>query len=94
MRKGSRNVPKSKASATTLFYWKNKKSAKHHSDSNNSGHPKDEFSHTDGYKRKHANARANALKIKPNQDMVTQKDGSLKPGNRKRNRGHGRVANG
>ncbi len=92
MRKGSRNVPRSKASATTLFYWKNKKSREHHSESNNSGSTKDEFSHTDAYKRKHANARANALKIKPNQDMVTQKDGSLKPGNRKRNRGHWRLA--
>ena len=92
MRRGSRNVPRSKASATTLFYWKNKKSREHHSNSNNSDHPDDKFSHTDEYKRKHANARANALKIKPNQDMVTQKDGSLKPGNRKRNRGHGRYA--
>ena len=92
MRKGSRNVPRSKASKTTKFYWDNPESRKLHSDSNNSGSKKDEFSHTDEYKRKHANARANALKIKPNQDMVTQKDGSLKPGNRKRNRGHGRVA--
>ena len=91
MRKGSRNVPRSKASATTLHYRKNKKSREHHSNSNNSNHPDDKFSHTDGYKRKHANARANALKIKPTQDMVTQKDGSLKPGNRKRNRGHGRY---
>lgn len=92
MQKGSRNVPRSKASATTLFYWKNKKSRRHHSESNNSGSSKDKFSHTNEYKRKHANARANALKIKPNQDMVTQKDGSLRPGNRKRNRGHGRYA--
>jgi len=92
MRKGSRNVSRSKASDTTKFYWDNPKSRKLHSDSNNSGSPKDEFSHTKRYKRKHANARANTLKIKPNQDMVTQKDGSLKPGNRKRNRGHGRYA--
>jgi len=92
MRKGSRNVPRSKASATTLHYWKNKESREHHSDTNNSGSSKDKFSHTDEYKKKHAKARVNALKIKPNQDMVTQKDGSLKPGNRKRNRGHGRYA--
>jgi len=92
MRRGSRNVERSKASKTTKFYWDNPESRKLHSDSNNSGSKKDEFSHTDEYKRKHANARANALKIKPNQDMVTQKDGSLKPGNRKRNRGKGRLA--
>ena len=92
MRKGSRNVSKSKASKTTKFYWNNPKSAQHHSDSNNSGSSKGEFAHTNAYKKKHANARANALKIKPNQDMVTQKDGSLKPGNRKHNRGKGRYA--
>jgi len=91
MQKGSRNVPRSQASKTTLHYWKNKKSAQHHSDSNNSGSSKGEFAHTNAYKNKHAKARANALKIKPNQDMVTQKDGTLKPGNRKRNRGKGRY---
>ena len=92
MEKGSRNVSRSKASKTTKFYWKNKPSRDHHSDSNNSGSPKGEFAHPNAYKKKHAKARANALKIKPSQDMVTQKDGSLKPGNRKRNRGHGRYA--
>ena len=92
MQKGSRNVPRSQASKTTKFYWKNKASRLHHSESNNSGSPKGEFAHTNAYKKKHAKARANALKIKPSQDMVTQKDGSLKPGNRKRNRGHGRYA--
>ena len=92
MQKGSRNVPRSQASKTTKFYWDNPDKARTHSDNNNSGSPKDKHSHTNAYKKKHANARANALKIKPNQDMVTQKDGSLKPGNRKRNRGHGRYA--
>ena len=92
MERGSRNVPRSKASKTTKFYWKNKASRDHHSDSNNSGSPKGEFAHTNAYKKKHAKARTESLKIKPNQDMVTQKDGSLKPGNRKRNRGYGRYA--
>jgi len=91
MEKGSRNVPRSKASKTTKFYWKNKVSRDLHSDSNNSGSPKDEFSHTKAYKKKHAKARANALKIKPSQDMVRQPDGSLKPGSRKHNRGEGRY---
>jgi len=92
MRKGSRNVSKSKASKTTKFYWANPKSAKHHSDSNNSGSSKGEFAHTNAYKNKHANARANDLKIKPNQDMVTGPDGKLRRGNRKHNRGKGRYA--
>ena len=92
MEKGSRNVSRSKASKTTKFYWSNPRSAKLHSDTNNSGSPKGEFAHTKAYKKKHANARTNALKIKPSQDMVTQKDGSLKPGSRKHNRGHGRYA--
>ena len=91
MEKGSRNVSRSKASKTTKFYWKNKPSRDHHSDSNNSGSPKGEFAHTKAYKKKHAKARANALKIKPNQDMVKQPDGSLQPGSLKHNRGKGRY---
>mgnify|MGYP003140631424 CR=1 FL=1 len=91
MQKGSRNVPRSQASKTTLHYWKNKKSREHHSDSNNSGSSKGKFAHTNAYKNKHANARANDLKIKPNQDMVTGPDGKLRRGNRKHNRGLGRY---
>ena len=92
MEKGSRNVSRSKASKTTKFYWKNKASRDHHADTNNSGSSKGEFAHTNAYKKKHAKARNNALKINPSQDMVTQKDGSLKPGSRKHNRGKGRYA--
>lgn len=67
------------------FYAKNPAAAQKKSDDNNSG-KNGRFAHTNAYKRKHANARNNSLKINPDQDMVTQSDGSLKPGNRRNNR--------
>tara|TARA_R100000329_G_scaffold96618_1_gene80118 strand:+ start:234 stop:518 length:285 start_codon:yes stop_codon:yes gene_type:complete len=71
------------------FYKRNPDKAKIKSNQNNSNHPDNEFAHTDEYKRKHANARLAALKIgsvTKNQDMTTQANGSLKPGNRRNNR--------
>ena len=92
MLRGSRNVPKSKASPTTLFYWKNKKSAKHHSDSNNSGSTKDEFSHTDKYKSEHIAAQKRLGTVGKKKDVEKRKNKWVKL-SIGYNRGPGRVAN-
>jgi len=93
MRKGSRNVPRSKASKSTLHYWKNKKSREHHSESNNSGSTKDEFSHTDKYKSEHIAAQKRLGTVGKKQDVEKRKNKwvRLSIGY---NRGPGRVANG
>ena len=93
MRKGSRNVPRSKASKSTLHYWKNKKSREHHSESNNSGSKKDEFSHTNKYKSEHIAAQKRLGTVGKKQDVEKRKNKwvRLSIGY---NRGPGRVANG
>ena len=93
MRKGSRNVPRSKASKSTLHYRKNKKSREHHSESNNSGSTKDEFSHTDKYKSEHIAAQKRLGTVGKKQDVEKRKNKwvRLSIGY---NRGPGRVANG
>tara|TARA_R100000742_G_C4217178_1_gene41949 strand:+ start:41 stop:322 length:282 start_codon:yes stop_codon:yes gene_type:complete len=71
------------------YYKENPAAAKDKSNKNNSNHPDNKWAHTNEYKRKHAKARLAALKINSvtkNQDMTTQSDGSLKPGNRRENR--------
>tara|TARA_R100000458_G_scaffold8993_1_gene7140 strand:+ start:57 stop:332 length:276 start_codon:yes stop_codon:yes gene_type:complete len=73
MRKGSRNVPRSKASKTTKFYWKNKVSRDHHSDTNNSGSPKGEFSHTKKYKKEHIAAQKRLNTVGKKKDVEKRK---------------------
>ena len=93
MRKGSRNVPRSKASKSTLHYWKNKKSREHHSESNNSGSTKDEFSHTNKYKSEHIAAQKRLGTVGKKQDVEKRKGRWVKL-SIGYNRGPGRVANG
>ena len=91
MRKGSRNVPRSKASKTTKFYWKNKKSREHHSNSNNSDHPEDKFSHTNKYKKEHIAAQKRLGTVGTKKDVEKRKNGWVKL-SIGYNRGPGRVA--
>lgn len=93
MRKGSRNVPRSKASKTTLHYWKNKKSREHHSNSNNSNHTDDKFSHTDKYKSEHIAAQKRLGTVGKKKDVEKRKGKWVKL-SIGYNRGEGRVANG
>ena len=90
MRKGSRNVPRSKASATTLHYWKNKKSREHHSDTNNSGSPKDKHSHTKQYKSEHIAAQKRLGTVGTKKDVEKRKGKWVKL-SIGYNRGPGRV---
>jgi len=91
MEKGSRNVPRSKASKTTKFYWKNPRSAKTHSDSNNSGSPKDEFSHTNKYKKEHIAAQKRLGTVGTKKDVEKRKGKWVKL-SIGYNRGPGRLA--
>ena len=91
MRKGSRNVPRSKASKTTKFYWNNKKSREHHSNSNNSDHPEDKFSHTNKYKKEHIAAQKRLGTVGTKKDVEKRKKGWVKL-SIGYNRGPGRVA--
>jgi len=73
MRKGSRNVPRSKASKTTKFYWDNPDKAQTHSDNNNSGSPKDKHSHTKKYKKEHIAAQKRLGTVGTKQDVEKRK---------------------
>ena len=90
MQKGSRNVPRSKASATTLLYWKNRKSREHHSESNNSGSPKGEFAHTKKYKSEHIAAQKRLGTVGTKKDVEKRKGRWVKL-SIGYNRGPGRV---
>ena len=54
-------------SKTARFYQQNPESAQHHSDTNNSAHPKNKFAHSKKYKRDHMAARRH-LKIRKGMD--------------------------
>ena len=91
MQKGSRNVPLSQASKTTKFYWKNRTSRDHHSDTNNSGSSKGKFAHTNEYKTAHLNAQKKLNTVGTNKD-VEKRNGKWVKLSIKHNRGNGRYA--
>ena len=63
-------------SDTAIFYQQNPESAQHHSDTNNSAHPKNKFAHSKAYKRKHAQLRRKeGIMGKGGPDMSKQPDG-------------------
>ena len=90
MAKKRNQVPYSELSTTGKFYRDNLASRKHHSDTNNSAHPKNKFAHSKTYKKVHsAKRREEGIMGKGGPDISKKPNGSYGKENLKINRRRG-----